>query len=193
MRGALGAGVTTVQVRERGLDDNAYVLFLRDCVTLTQGTGCRLLVNDRVDLAMLVEADGVHLRENSVPIESARRLSRGRLLIGRSVHDASTAATARNADYMIAGSVFATPSKPGQETTLGLDGLRRVVSAAGDCPVWAVGGLTSANVADVRACGVQGVAAIGTFLPPAGSQDVERDVRAATAAFTQALEQSSGR
>ena len=177
-----------VQLRERGLEDGPYLVFLRECVALLRGGPCRIVINDRLDLAVTAGAGGVHLRESSVPIDAARRLAPPEFIVGRSVHDAATAATARKADYMIAGSVFETESKPGQSPSLGLDGLRQVVAAAGRCPVWAIGGITAAHVPEVRACGVQGIAAIGAFLPPQGSGNVERDVAAATAGFRAALD-----
>lgn len=183
IRGAVGGGVTVVQIRERELDDGEYLAFVRQCVSLMRESPCRIVVNDRLDLALAASASGVHLRESSVPIDAARRLAPPGFVVGRSVHDAATAAAARKADYMIAGSVFETESKPGQRPSLGLDGLRQVVAAAGQCPVWAIGGITAAHVEAVRACGAQGIAAIGAFLPPAGSASVEDAVRDATAAF----------
>jgi thiamine-phosphate pyrophosphorylase len=183
IRGAIRGGVTVVQIRERGLEDGAYLVFLRECVAVMRGTPCRIVVNDRLDLALAAAAGGVHLRESSVPVDAARRLAPPGFAVGRSVHDAATAAAARKADYMIAGSVFETESKPGQRASLGLEGLRQVVAAAGRCPVWAIGGITAAHAAEVSACGVQGIAAIGAFLPPAGSASVEDAARDAAAAF----------
>lgn len=178
IRGAIAGGVTVVQIRERGLDDRDHVALLRTCVELTRRSNCRVLVNDRADLAIAAGAHGVHLRESSIAIDDARRLvTLHDLMIGRSVHDATTAVRARTADYLIAGSVFETASKPGRPRSLGLDGLREVVDAAGKCPVWAIGGVTQERMAAIAACGVQGVAAIGAFLPPAESTNVEGDVK----------------
>jgi thiamine-phosphate pyrophosphorylase len=188
IRGAVGGGVDVVQIREAGLEARTLAAFLRQCLDLMRDTNRRLIVNDRVDLALAVGAHGVHLRENSISIDAARRLAHSEFLVGRSVHDA-TAARAQTADYLIAGSVFATESKPGQERTLGRDGLRRVVDAAGNCPVWAVGGITAATVPDVWSCGVRGVAAIGAFLPPANTADVERVVGDQAATLRISLDQ----
>lgn len=165
-----------MQIRERGLDDREYAAFIRDCITAARDANCRVLVNDRVDLALATGADGVHLRETSVPLTALRDALRAKLLIGRSVHDATTAATARTADYMIAGSVFATESKPGTAATLGLRGLRAVVDTAQGRPVWAIGGIGVEQIAAVKASGAQGIAAIGAFMPVAG-KDIAWQVR----------------
>lgn len=192
LRGAIAGGVTAVQIRERGLDAREHVHLVRACVELTRGTACRVIVNDRTDVALVAEADGVHLRERSISIDDARRLATlHRFIVGRSVHDRSTAVRARNADYLIAGSVFETASKPAGQRWLGLDGLRDVVDAAGKCPVWAIGGVTQERMAAVTACGVHGVAAIGAFLPPARSTDVEGDVKKNTEALRFSLDRCS--
>ena len=188
LRAAVAGGVTAVQVRESGVDAREYAAFLRDCASLTSGTDCKLIVNDRVDLALTTAASGVHLRESSIPTAAARRLAPEKFLVGRSVHDARTAGRERNADYLIAGSVFETASKPGRQATLGLAGLRAVVDAAGECPVWAVGGITQERMQDIRACGVGGVAAIGAFLPPTATTDFERHVQKLTEALRFSLD-----
>jgi thiamine-phosphate pyrophosphorylase len=192
VRGAIAGGVTAVQIRERGLDDREHVALLRACVDLTRGTSCRVIVNDRADLALVSGADGVHLRESSISIADARQLLRiEKFLVGRSVHDAGAAVLARTADYLVAGSVFETASKPGRQATLGLDGLRAVVDAAGKCPVWAIGGVTQERMSAIVACGVRGVAAIGAFLPTTGSADVEGDVQKIAEALRFSLDRCS--
>ena len=179
-----------MQLREPGLDARRLAELVRDCRQLASGTNCRVLVNDRLDVAVAARANGVHLREGSVTVEDARRLPlRGepmeavstatKFIVGRSVHDAATAVTSQTADYLVVGSVFATDSKPGEHRTLGLEGLREIVTAAGTCPVWAVGGITRAHLRDVSATGVDGIAAIGAFLPT-GSTDIEGNVRKLT-------------
>jgi thiamine-phosphate pyrophosphorylase len=183
IRGAIAGGVDVVQIRESGVESRRYANFVRACVHLAHGTRCRVIVNDRLDVAMAAAAHGVHLREDSVPMHRARSLGARELLVGRSVHDVATAAEARNADYMIAGSVFLTESKPGQVTPLGLDGLQRIVAAASGCPVWAVGGVTTGNITDVLRSGVHGVAAIGAFLPSTGAPTLASQVSELTLAL----------
>jgi thiamine-phosphate pyrophosphorylase len=166
IEGAVAGGVDCIQIREAGLPAGEYARFVRQCVHALGQSRVQIIVNDRLDLALAAHAHGVHLREESLTIGDARRLAPQHFVVGRSVHTAATAARARNADYLIAGSVFETESKPGQPASLGLDGLRAVVQAAGACPVWALGGITAGRVRDVVACGPSGLAAIGAFLPP---------------------------
>lgn len=167
-----------MQIRERGVDDRVLQALVRDALALARGTTTRVLVNDRLDVALSAGAHGVHLPEAGLPIAAVRRLAGERLLIGRSVHDTTSAAASRSADYLIAGSVFATASKPGRLEALGLSGLREVVSAAGECPVWAVGGITAETAGAVAECGARGVAAIGAFIPPVRIEKLADAVRA---------------
>jgi thiamine-phosphate pyrophosphorylase len=185
--GAITGGVDVVQVRERGLEDREYAAFVRECADLATETRCQIVVNDRVDLALVTGAHGVHLRENSASMAAVRRLVPEDFVIGRAVHDAPTAAAARSADYMIAGSVFESASKPGQVSTLGLEGLSAIVDAAGSCPVWAIGGITAERFGDLKACGVRGVAAIGAFIP-SGATDITIEVQALARALRFSLD-----
>lgn len=163
--GAVRGGVDVVQIRERDVDAGVLAAFVRRCIALTEGTAARIVVNDRVDVAMAAGAGSVHLREDSIPTQSARQLLGDAGLIGRSVHSAQGASAVGPADYVIAGSVFETASKPGAPARLGLDGLRRVVKRAAGCPVWAVGGVTAPRLGEVTRAGASGMAAIGAFIP----------------------------
>jgi thiamine-phosphate diphosphorylase len=165
IEGAAAGGIDVVQVREAGIPVGEYVRFVRQCVAGVGRSGVKVIVNDRLDVALAAGAHGVHLPEDSVAINEARAVSPRSFLVGRSVHASTTAGRARIADYMIAGSVFETESKPGQPASLGLDGLRAVVNAAGSCPVWAIGGVNADRARELLACGISGVAAIGAFLP----------------------------
>jgi thiamine-phosphate pyrophosphorylase len=169
-----------VQIRESGLPAGDYVRFVRQCIEAVRRSPTRVIVNDRLDVALAAGAHGVHLRENSIAINDARRLAPKGFLVGRSVHAPATAARSRDADYLLTGSVFETDSKPQQPATLGLVGLREVVEAAGACPVWALGGITAARVHDVLACGATGVAGIGAFLPRGRTTAVADDVQNVT-------------
>jgi thiamine-phosphate pyrophosphorylase len=188
IEGAIAGGVDAVQIREKGLDDRVYIAFIRSCLAAAHNTRCRIFVNDRADLALAASADGVHLREDSITIAAVRRIAPPGFTVGRSIHDATTAVRAQKADYLIAGSVFSTASKPGQAASLGLDGLRAIVQTAGGCPVWAVGGVTAERLPAIVACGVRGVAAIGAFLPERATADVAVAVRKRTEALRFSLD-----
>jgi thiamine-phosphate pyrophosphorylase len=169
-----------VQIRETGLPARDLARLARQCVNAASDSRVRFIINDRLDVALATHAHGVHLREDSITIADARRLSHRDFIVGRSVHAPATAARARSADYMIAGSVLESASKPGRPASLGLEGLRAVVRAAEECPVWAVGGISAAHLGEVVACGVSGVAAIGAFLPRARTSAVASEVKKMT-------------
>jgi thiamine-phosphate pyrophosphorylase len=164
---AVAAGVDLIQVRERDLDPSDLSLLLEDVVGLTRRTATRVIVNGDLDVALASGADGVHLRADSPPTETVRRLCPARFLIGRSVHQAEEAARAGPADYLIAGTLFPTPSKQRGTRLLGADGLAAVVRMA-RAPVLAIGGLSLERAEDVAAAGAAGLAAIGLFMDERG-------------------------
>jgi thiamine-phosphate pyrophosphorylase len=124
-------------------------------------------VNDRLDIALACGADGVHLRGDSIPARQVRLHTPQSFLVGRSIHALEEVDSAGPVDYLIAGTVFATESKPGKSgrDLLGVDGLAAVVRAA-SLPVLAIGGVTMDRVPEVMRTGAAGVAAIGLFLGP---------------------------
>lgn len=162
LRGAVAAGVDLVQIRERDLDAAALAALVAEALAIARGTPTRIVVNDRLDVALACRADGVHLREDSIGVADARRIAPGGFLVGRSVHDVDGARAAAGADYLIAGTVFPTASKPDAARWLGVEGLRAIVRAV-RVPVLAIGGMTTGRAAEVAATGAAGIAAIGLF------------------------------
>lgn len=162
-RHAAAAGVDLIQVRERDLDGAALGALVMAIVDSVRSTRVRVVVNDRLDVAVACGAHGVHLRADSMSISAARQLAPPSFLIGRSVHGVDEATAASGADYLIAGTVFRSASKPDDHALLGIDGLRAVVRAA-KAPVLAIGGVTTEHLAAVSAAGAAGVAAIGLFM-----------------------------
>ena len=129
------------------------------CAEVARRSGAWLVVNDRVDVALGCGARAVQLGRRSLPIEAVRRLLGERALIGASVHDPEQLAAARagGADFMVAGTVYGTPSHPGIVPS----GVPWVAEVAREgVPVIAIGGITAARVAEVRQAGAYGVAAI---------------------------------
>ncbi|MBZ5556851.1 MAG: thiamine phosphate synthase [Acidobacteriia bacterium] len=161
---AVQAGVDLIQVRERDLAAADLATLVTDLLAMTRGSATRLVVNDRLDVALACGAGGVHLRGDSIAPADARRLAPAGFLVGRSVHTPNEAKDAAGADYLIAGAVFATASKPETTRWLGLDGLRAIVRSAG-VPVLAIGGVTVDRLAEIAATGAAGIAAIGMFQP----------------------------
>ena len=130
VRHAVDAGIDLVQVRERDLTTADLADLVSDLVRLRRGTRTRIVVNDRVDVAVACGADGAHLRGDSMSADAVRRIAPPGFLVGRSVHNVNEARTAGPVDYLIAGTIFATASKPAA-VLLGVEGLASVVES---CP-----------------------------------------------------------
>jgi thiamine-phosphate pyrophosphorylase len=159
---ALG-GADFFQVREPGLAAGVLCAVVRDVLAATKDFGMRVVVNDRVDVAIAAGAHGVHLKEESVVGATVRRFVRREFVIGVSVHDADGARRAgRDADYLLAGTVWPTTGKAAGHRTLGAEGLAAIVEAAA-APVLAIGGVTLERFPTVAAAGAGGAAAIGLF------------------------------
>jgi thiamine-phosphate pyrophosphorylase len=178
---AAEASVDWIQIRERDLSG-------KDCSSLTRkvlqrtakstasnSAPTRILVNDRLDVALSEYTGGVHLGEKSLPLAEAKRLGEARgeqkdFVIGVSCHSLEAARTVASggADYLFFGPVFATPSKTAWGAPQGLERLAEVCSAV-SIPVLAIGGITPANTADCLAAGASGIAAIRLFQ---GARDI---------------------
>jgi thiamine-phosphate pyrophosphorylase len=161
---AARAGVNLVQVRERGIDDRVLAEVVGRCVSEVRQTRTRVIINDRLDVALAAGAHGVHLRSDSFPASRIRAVTPPGFLVGQSVHspeEAGRAVDGHAVDYLIFGSVFETASKPGR-TPAGVAELTQVVRSTA-VPVLAVGGIDVDNVAQVARAGAAGVAAIGFF------------------------------
>ena len=162
---AAASGIDLVQIREPRLEGKALSSFVREAIEEAAHTSCRVLVNDRVDVAIAANAAGVHLRGNSFSAARVRTLVPAGFLIGRSVHDpAEATAVTRDGgcDYLIFGTVFESRNKPPGHPIAGLNGLRQVCRAT-TLPVIAVGGISIQNAAEVIAAGAQGIAGIDLF------------------------------
>jgi thiamine-phosphate diphosphorylase len=161
---AAASGVHLIQIRERALDGADLARLVDACVHAVRGTPARILVNERLDVALAARAHGVHLRSHSMPASRVRTITPPGFIIGRSVHSAEEAAAvarASAADYFLFGTVFTSRSKPGREAA-GLEALAATVAAT-TIPVLAVGGVTVGNAARLRPTGAAGLAAIDLF------------------------------
>ncbi len=165
---AAAAGAGWIQIREKDLESGDLVELVRFAVAESRAAGTRILVNDRLDVALAANAAGVHLGENSVPLETviAWRRSSGRsdFLVGVSCHslESARAAWRGGADYIFFGPVFATPSKAAYGAPQGLERLREVCGAV-EIPVLAIGGVNLENARECLAAGAAGLAAIRLF------------------------------
>lgn len=165
VRAAVEGGVTCVQVREKDLPARAYVERLLSVRPLLRERGIPLFVNDRVDVALAVEADGIHLGQTDLPLSMARGLAAGRLLVGVSCESVQDAVDAERdgADYVSVSPVFATPTKTDTAPALGLEGVRAVRRAV-RVPVVAIGGIRATNAADVMRAGADGICVVSAIV-----------------------------
>jgi thiamine-phosphate pyrophosphorylase len=156
---ALKGGVRSIQLREKDLGTRDLLRLAYEIRELTLKFDSRLFINDRVDIAIAVDADGVHLGQKSIPPFAVRRFA-SRLIIGVSSHNMREAVKAESdgADFITLGPVYETLSKPGMKP-LGLKALKEVTEEV-SIPVFAIGGITLERISDVMAAGASGVAMI---------------------------------
>ncbi len=159
---ALDGGVRAVQLREKDLEGGALYQLASTLRELTARYQARFLINDRIDVALAVEADGVHLGQTSFPVATARRLLGPGKLIGVSTHSPAEIAAAVDADFLVFGPVYFTPSKAVYGEPQGLERLRQAV-AQSSVPVLAIGGIHSERVTEVRATDAHGIAVISAL------------------------------
>lgn len=194
---AAAAGVDWIQLREKDLSGKQSARLAREALNrvsklpgVPQATirkFSRIIVNDRLDVALATQAGGLHLGENSLPVEEAKRLLLSspaaqtlthKFILGVSCHslEAARSAASSGADYIFFGPVFATPSKAAYGSPQGLDRLAAVCSSL-DIPVLAIGGITLANSSSCFTAGASGIAAIRLFQDPADPTSTVRALR----------------
>jgi thiamine-phosphate pyrophosphorylase len=165
IRQAVSAGLSAVQLRERDLSTREFLPLAQEIQSITASHAVSLIINDRVDLMLALNLDGVHLRSDSLLPFPVRHLIGPRRLIGVSTHSVDDVRHANQggADYVVFGPVFETPSKRSFGAPLGLDLLADACHQS-SIPVLAIGGITCERVRDVRRAGAHGVAVIGALL-----------------------------
>lgn len=160
----LAPGIAAIHLREKDLCGRDSLALARALAAVCRDAGQRLLINDRLDVALAAGADGVHLPSAGVPPEDARRLLGPAALVGVSCHSEADVRRAREggASFATFGPVYDTPSKRPYGAPVGLAALR--VAARQGLPLVALGGIDAARAAEVRAAGAHGVAAIRAWL-----------------------------
>jgi len=161
VRLALRGGVRAIQLREKDLPIRELLALSRDMRSLTKEYSAKLFINDRVDVAVAVDADGVHLAHQSMPPEAVRRIVGGRMLIGVSTHtiEEAKAAEVGGADFITFGPVFLTPSKAAFGKPVGLEVLKAAKKTI-TIPLFGLGGIKSGNEFQVLGSGADGIAMI---------------------------------
>ncbi|MCL9813958.1 thiamine phosphate synthase [Natranaeroarchaeum aerophilus] len=174
---AIAGGIDIVQVREKHRSAADQLAITRELREPTADAGVALVVNDRVDVAVAAEADGVHLGDDDLPVAPARDQLGEDAIIGRSVSTVAAAATAEEngADYLGVGAVYATSSKDvdADEQAIGLDTLTEIAEAV-DIPIVGIGGVTPGRAADVVEAGADGVAVISAITAADDPEDATR-------------------
>jgi len=175
----LAGGARLLQLRLKPVISRELLAAAEAIRPLAHAAGALFLVNDRPDIAHAVEADGVHLGQEDLPVAAARRILGPGRIVGVSTHDvdqARAAATA-GADYVAVGPIYATTSKEHPLTPRGLE-LVRAVRAVVPCPIVAIGGITAETAPAVRAAGADAVAMIGALVRAADPAAAVRAVLA---------------
>lgn len=181
---AIRGGVTVVQYREKVASTRTMIAEATALLEVCHAHGVPLIVNDRVDVALAVGADGVHVGQEDMPAEIARRVIGPARILGVSVENAEQArrASEAGADYVGASPIFATPTKTDTAPPLGLAGLEAIARVS-PLPVVAIGGMNAGNAAAMIQAGAAGVAVVSAIV---AAEDVEAAARALRAAVDQA-------
>lgn len=162
---ALAGGVTAVQLRAKSLPDRDVLWYARRLRDRCTAAGALFIINDRIDIALASGADGVHVGVGDLPVEDARALAGGKLIIGYSpeTDEQGVSAADWGADYLGVGPVYGTATKTDAGDAIGLVTLGRRAHRAG-IPVVGIGGITAANAAAVIEAGAEGVAVVSAIL-----------------------------
>jgi len=180
LTGAITAGVDWVQIREKDLPARSLLALTEAALEQARRQGqTRVMVNDRLDVALAAQAHGVHLGVRSMPANVVRKLAPRDFVVGVSCHslEEALAAQAGGADYILLGPIFETPSKLPYGPPLGLDKLREVTSQI-SIPVFALGGITLDRVSPCRQNGAAGIAGIRLFQDCDSVEKLVRELRA---------------
>ena len=165
VKSAVDGGTTVVQLREKDCSTRVFIEQALTIKDFLKGLGVPLIINDRVDVAQAVEADGVHLGQTDMPLEVAKKILGDSMIIGISAESLQDAVEAERggADYLGVSPIYATPTKTDTAPALGLEGLREIRKAV-RLPLVGIGGLNRDNAAEVIRNGADGVAVVSAIV-----------------------------
>ena len=183
---ALRGCVKAVQLREKDLNTRELLELACKMRELTKKYHAKLFINDRVDIALAVDADGVHIGQKSIPAHAVKKIVQDKLIIGVSTHSLEEALEAERdgADFITLGPIYETPSKLKYGKPIGVDTLKRVKSKL-SMPVFGIGGIKLDKVREVKETGADGIALISAIL-------ASKDIRKTTEDFLRLLNQNEG-
>lgn len=172
---AVKGGVTVIQLREKNLSTREFIEEAIEVKKNIEGSGIPLIINDRVDVALAIGADGVHLGNDDMPVNLARRIMGKKFIIGASAGsvDEAMEKEEKGADYIAVSPVFPTPTKPDAGPPLGLEGIKEMRKFV-KVPLIGIGGINRGNVLDVIKSGADGVAVVSAIV---SSEDPEKSAR----------------
>lgn len=175
VRAAAAGGVTMVQLREKDIDTRTFVEEALALKGVLAPLGIPLIINDRVDIALAADADGVHIGQSDMPYETARRLLGPDKIIGLSVENMQQVVQANtfDVDYIGVSPVFATPTKTDTAAPFGIEGLREAVTLSRH-PAVGIGGMNSSTAARVFAAGAAGIAVVSAIMADDNPGDASR-------------------
>jgi thiamine-phosphate pyrophosphorylase len=162
-------GAKIVQLREKYAAPKDFYESAKKALKIARRQNVKIIINDRVDIALVLKADGVHLGQDDLPPKNAREILGEKAIIGFSTHNITQAISAVKLpiDYLAIGPVFATKTKENPDEIVGIEGIEKVCEAVGDFPLVAIGGITLENFQDVLDAGANSVAIISDLLSDA--------------------------
>ncbi len=170
VRRLIDGGASFIQLRDKTASSGEFYQAVVDALRIARSGAARIIVNDRVDIALAAGADGVHLGQDDLPAENARQILGAEAIIGVSTHSVEQAKAALKLpiDYIAIGPIFATSTKADAGPTFGLEGLNAVRSEVRDLPLVAIGGITFDNAAAVLGTGTDSLAMIRDIVSDRG-------------------------
>jgi thiamine-phosphate pyrophosphorylase len=161
---ACGAGI--IQLREKRASPREFYAAVVEAIEIARAGNVKIIINDRVDIALAANADGVHLGQDDLPPEYARQILGPDKIVGFSTHsiDQAVSAVKLPVDYIAIGPIFATSTKENPDAIIGLEGLRKVRDAVGGFPLVAIGGIDADNIGSVFTAGANSAAIISAIL-----------------------------
>lgn len=168
---AIKGGVTLLQLREKDISTLDFYNIALKMKIISKHYNVPLIINDRLDIALAVDADGLHIGQDDMPIEIARKLLGENKLLGYSVANAEQAiyGEKNGADYLGAGPVYPTGSKSDAGKPIGIDGLK-IIRNSVSIPIVGIGGISLSNISEVKSSGIDGISLISAIL---GNDDIE--------------------
>lgn len=159
-------GARLIQLREKRLPAEEFYEQAREAVRVARKHAAKIVINDRVDIAIAVGADGVHVGQDDLPVEAARTLLGEAAIIGYSTHNLKQAKAAAKfqIDYLAIGPVFATPTKCNPDPVVGVEGIKEVRGVTGQLPIVAIGGINPQNVLEVLSAGANSAAVVSCLV-----------------------------